>query len=117
MNESNSELEELRIDRQLRGSGASIQQSGHDPRFSKLLVWFWGFLGIAAVTGAFAVASNLYELNMTVAKLADNNIITTAKLQDHEARIRQVERDVSSIEGKVFRGVDGYEIKEPVRGR
>jgi hypothetical protein len=114
--ESNSELEELRIDKQL-ARGASIIQS-NDPRFSKLLVWFWGFLGVAAVTGAFAVASNLYDLNMTVAKLADNNLVTTAKLQDHEERIRQVERNLSSIEGRVFRGVDGYEKdkREPARG-
>jgi hypothetical protein len=94
-------------------SGASIQI--RDGRFSKLLNWFWGFIGLAAVSGSFTAASNLYQLNLTVARVADSNAVAAQQLKDHEDRLRQVERDVSVIEGKVFRGVRGYE--EPVTPR
>jgi hypothetical protein len=96
------------------GTGASIVMA-HDGRFTKLQTWFWGFIGLAAVTGSFTAASTLYQLNLTVARVADSNALAAAQIKDHEDRLRQVERDVSVIEGKVFRGVRGYE--EPVTPR
>ena len=42
------------------------------------------------------------------------------RLNDHEERLRQVERGLSTVEGKVFRGVAGYDKayeKESERAR
>lgn len=98
---------------QLKGrGGASVNIQ--DGRFTKLLTWFWGFVGLAVAAGSFTAASNLYQLNLTVARVADNNALAAEKLKDHEIRLRQVERDVSAIEGKVFRS--GFDpLKDPVK--
>lgn len=117
--DNNSELEEMRIDRQRAamatgdGSGASIRM--RDGRVSKLIAWAWATLGMAAVSGTWIAANNLYQLNVTVARGIDMDASRDQILADHEQRLRQMERDVSTIEGKVFRGVPGYE--EPVAPR
>jgi len=99
---------------QLKGrGGASVIISG--AKFgARLERGFWALLGMAVVAGSFTVANNLYNLNMNVGKLVDNNVAVSAQLSDHEIRLRAVEKDVSAIEGKVFRG--GFDpLKDPVK--
>lgn len=117
MDDNNSELEELKIDRQRRAmlragesGGASVTLK--DTRVSKALAWFWGIVGTCIAGGVWLAANNLYQLNLTVQRIADNNAMVASQLADHEARVRQLERDVSTIEGRVFRGLDGYQ-QEP----
>jgi len=81
-----------------RGSG------GRDSRFSKLIGWAWVMLGGAAVSGIWIGSNNLYQLNVTVARIADNNVVVAKKLEDHEARLRQMEREVATWNGKNLRG-------------
>ncbi len=120
MDDSNSDLAELQIERERarvfghKGGGASINQ---DARVSKVIVWFWGIVGTGFIGAVLLVANNLWQLNLAINRLADNGAAFSAQLKDHEDRIRKVERDVSSIEGKVFRGVPGYGAdEEPKRG-
>jgi hypothetical protein len=94
--------------------GAQI--SIRDSRVSKALGWFWGLVGTGIVGSILLAANNLYQLNVTVARGIDSNIIRDARLDDHESRLRQMERDVSVIEGKVFRGIPGYEPPVVPRG-
>lgn len=106
--DNDSTLEELKIDRQLKPVGASVTMTQNSGFLSKLEKGFWSFLALAIVAGSFTVANNLYQLNLTVAQGVKNDAAQAARLDDHEVRLRQVERDVSTIEGKVFRGVKGY---------
>lgn len=89
--------------------GANIQIQ--DGRVSKALAWFWGIVGMSITGAVLLAANNLYQLNVTVARGLDSDIARDARIDDHESRLRRVERDVSTIEGRVFRGVDGYEEK------
>lgn len=86
-----------------------------DGRVSRVITWVWGLIGAGIIGATLLAANNLYALNLTVARAADINFAQERRLEDHEGRIRQMERDVSQIEGKVFRGVDGYQ--EPVTPR
>jgi hypothetical protein len=87
----------------------------HDGRVSGVIKWVWSLIGAGIIGATLLAANNLYQLNVTVARAADVNYAQERRLDDHEGRIRQMERDVSQIEGKVFRGVDGYQ--EPVKPR
>lgn len=86
-----------------------------DGRVSRVIAWVWTVIGAGIIGATLLAANNLYALNLTVARVADINAVQEGRLEDHEKRIRQMERDVSQIEGKVFRGVDGYQ--EPVAPR
>jgi hypothetical protein len=88
-------------------SGANIQLQ--DGRVSKALGWFWGIVGMSITGSILLAANNLYQLNVTVARGLDSDIVRDARIEDHESRLRRVEKDVSTIEGRVFRGIDGYE--------
>ncbi len=87
--------------------GAQVNIS--DSRVSRALSWFWGIVGMAITGSILLAANNLYQLNVTVARGLDGDAARDLRLNDHETRLRQVERNVSTIEGKVFRGLDGYE--------
>ncbi len=93
--------------------GAQINMQ--DGRVSKALAWFWGIVGMAITGSILIAANNLYQLNVTVARGIDSDMTRDARLNDHEQRLRQVERNVSTIEGKVFRGVDGYDDPKEAR--
>lgn len=93
--------------------GGSVRME--DKRVSIVRDWAWGIIGTGIIGASLLAANNLYELNLTVARGVANDAIAEARYQDHEARLRQVERDLSQVEGKVFRGVPGYE--EPVKPR
>ena len=98
----------------MMSEGASI--SIHDKRVNKFLGWFWSSLGVAIVALLGIAARNLYDLNVTVARSIDSDIVRDARIQDHESRLRQVERDLSTVEGRVYRGIDEA-TKEQQRGK
>ena len=101
-------------DRQTEGGGASIRH--YDPRVSRVRDWAWSIIGAGIIGASLLAANNLYQLNLTVARGVANDAIAELRYQDHEARLRQNERDISAIEGKVFRS--GFDpTKEPARGR
>jgi hypothetical protein len=90
-------------------SGANIQLQ--DGRVSRALAWLYGVIGTGIIGATLLAANNLYQLNVTVARGLDSDIVRDARIEDHESRLRRVERDVSTIEGRVFRGIDGYQEK------
>lgn len=101
----------------VRGNGRGGAYIAQDSRLSKAIVWFWGVVGTGFMGAVLLVANNLWQLNLAINRLADNGAAFSAQLKDHEDRLRKVERDVSAVEGKIFRGVDGYASeKEPRRG-
>lgn len=120
--DDNSELEELKIDRQLRERNRAVASGGarihQDGRVSKVMGWVWTVIGAGFIGAVMLVANNLWQLNLAINRLADNGEMFSKQLDDHENRLRRVEKDVSAIEGKVFRGLAGYgdEKEEPSRG-
>lgn len=93
--------------------GGSIRL--RDSRVSNALRWFWGLVGTAIAGSIMLAANNLYQLNLTVARGLDADAARDLRLNDHEDRLRKVEREQDVLEGKVFRGVDGYQDKGRVR--
>jgi hypothetical protein len=91
-------------------SGANI--SLHDSRVSRALGWFWGIVGTGIAGATLLAANNLYQLNVTVARGLDRDEIRDKIDIDHENRLRSLESDVNTLNGKTFRGVPGYEPKE-----
>lgn len=110
MDDNNGELEELKIDRQrramARGDGDVTQSisDSSDSRVSTALRWFWGLVGAGIAGSVLLAANNLYQLNMTVARGIDADANRDSRLNDHEGRLRQVERDVNMLAGKNLRG-------------
>jgi hypothetical protein len=97
-----------------RSGGAAIEF--HDARVSKIAAWSLGVIGSLLVIAVAACAKNLWDLNLTMRDSLAFQRNTIMQLEDHERRLRGLERDVNVIEGRVFRGLDGYEDKEPARG-
>lgn len=95
--------------------GASIEF--HDARVSKFAVWSLGIIGSLLVLAIAACAKNLLDLNLTMRDSLAFQRATIAQQEDHERRIRGLEKDINTIEGRVFRGVPGYEQQESKRGR
>ncbi len=81
--------------------GARITQDG---RVSRALGWFWGIVGMSITGSILLAANNLYQLNVTVARGLDSDAARDIRLADHEQRLRQVERDINTIEGRNMRG-------------
>lgn len=108
-----SDLEELKIDRQLRKSGgASIVQT-HDSRFSALVGWVWAAIGGVAVSGIYYVGNKLAELNITLTRAvvqiefhAEEIGHLKASDGEQDRRLNQVERDVAALGGEAYRGTD-----------
>lgn len=123
MDDSNGELECLKIDRQRReqiarnegAGGASIDYGGNgsgngtvDRRFTRLIDWAWLAIGGAFVAGVYWVASSISNLNVTIGA-AMVRIEYQDKRQDlSQAEITQLQKEVAELQGKVFRGVNGY---------
>ena len=96
-----------------RDSGGGSILTAHGV-VSSAFKWFMASVGAVIATGSWIAANNLYQLNISIGRLADNRIVVEKQLVDHESRLRSVERDISAIEGKVFRS--GFDpMKEPVR--
>lgn len=121
MDDNNGELANIQIERERervfgkRGNhtgGGSV--SNTDPRFSRLLAWFFGALGIGSITVIGLAANNLYQLNLTVARGIDADAAQDKVLEDHEDRLRQVEREAATWSGRNLRGAPK---EEPPRGQ
>jgi len=103
-------------------NGAQVTQT-NDPRFSKALNWALGILGTVMVLVLTWIGTSINALTVAVTQgteriefLARTQVAAENRIDGHDARLNKVERDVALIEGRVFRGVSGYE-KETSRGR
>lgn len=102
-------------------TGASIQQT-NDPRFSRAINWGIGLLGTLVVLVLTWIGTSINALTVAVTQgteriefLARTQVITEQRLDTHDSRLNKAERDIAVIEGRVFRGVQGYQ--EASRGR
>lgn len=113
--ENTSHLVEEQIDRQRRGmgTGGAVMEL-RDARLSRALAWFWGLVGTGIIGSVLLAANNLYQLNLTVSRGIDADANRDLRLNDHEDRLRQVERDVNTWAGRNLRG---GERKETDRGQ
>ncbi len=105
------QAEEVRGKGRREDGGASIVY--RDSRVSKLIDWVWAALGSGVIASVIYVGSQLGGLRDAVAdtnlQVALSRQQTTAileELQDHESRIRQTERELSTIQGRNLRGVE-----------
>lgn len=87
----------------MSNDGAQIHQT-QDPRLSKVMAWVWTTLGASLILVVGVAANNLYQLNVTVARGIDSDTARDLRVNDHEERLRTVERDVATINGKILRG-------------
>lgn len=121
MSDLDDQNKDVRSKRGRRESGGPSLFIG-DP-VGRLFKWFMAAIGSLAMIGSLTAAKNLYDLNLTVAEGVTHDNAIDQRVSDHEQRLRQVERDVNTIEGKVLRGqVDDLGLvpdgprKEPERG-
>lgn len=82
-----------------------------DPRVSSFIGWGAGLLGIAVIAIGTWVASSINELTIAVAKgterlefIAQQQSANEIRIDRHDARLNQLERDVSAIGGTAYRG-------------
>ena len=110
MDDSNSELEELKIDRQREamrhrgGDSGGGRITKGDPGVTRVRDWVLGIIGALVVTSLCAVANNLWQVNLTIRDVLAENRVTKDTLADHEARLRTGERFQSTWEGRNLRG-------------
>jgi hypothetical protein len=90
-------------------SGATVVM--HDPRVSKAIVWLCGILGTGFISSLVWVGSSINELNTTVSRLVTQNESVFQRLDRNEMKderqdidIRDIEREVSELNGKQLRG-------------
>jgi hypothetical protein len=111
MSDLDDQADEVRGRGKRESGGAQIREN-RDRRVSMAIKWFWGLVGAGIASSGYLVANNLYQLNLTVARGIDADKARDDRLNDHEARIRSVERELNVVEGKVFRGeVDEFGLK------
>lgn len=118
--DNTSDLEELKIDRQLRARtaiarGAVIDESTNvprDPRFSSLIKWVWTALGALALIIGVGMYNKLSAMNdslITVVSKLENQGTQVADLKNDVRDLRnaqnQMQRQVDSLEGKTLRGI------------
>jgi hypothetical protein len=107
--------DETQIDEQIegrkRGHSSSASVTSHDPRFSRLLSWFMGALGVGALGVGGWVATSINQLNASVTRLVAQGEAKDYRDQTQDARISRAEdriedlrSDVSTLEGKNLRG-------------
>lgn len=112
MTDDNGDLANEQIERERRkifgskgsdeSGGASIQMN--DRRVSKAIQWFWGFVGMAIVTGIYWVAASINTLNVNLERALVRMDYTDKRTDLNEAEIRQLQKDVAELQGKVYRG-------------
>lgn len=120
IDDNTSDLEELKIDRQLRkrasiARGAVIDESTNvprDPRFSSLIKWVWTALGALALIIGVGMYNKLSAMNdslITVVSKLENQGTQVADLKNDVRDLRnaqnQMQRQVDSLEGKTLRGI------------
>lgn len=124
--DNNSDLEELRIDKQraamMRGGGDSggghIHES-QDPRVSAVLNWVWTALGSIALLIGVGMYNKLSNMNDTLLRAVSKLETQAEQINDLRAEMIELRKDnaglktqIAVIEGKVQRG-----IQEFVNGR
>lgn len=113
MNDNNGDLEALRIDRQraamANGGGASVEMK--DGRVTRGIEWALALVGSLIALALAWVANNINDLNTTVARMSSQSEAVVARIQVNDShddkqddRINGLERSVSVIEGRTFRG-------------
>jgi hypothetical protein len=96
--------------------GASITNRDlRDPRVSSVINWLWGTMGTALIAVGIWIATSINELNITSARLIVQLEVVNRQLSAKDARddaqdkrIEALTGDMREMQGKVFRGVDGY---------
>ncbi len=91
------------IDGQLGGhgrksGGAAIEF--HDARVSRIAAWSLGVIGSLLVIAVAACAKNLWDLNLTMRDSLAFQRNTITQLDDHERRLRGLERDVNTLQAQ-----------------
>lgn len=93
--------------------GARI--SMRDPRVSSVINWLYGTIGAALIATGVWIATSINDLNLTSARLIVqleevNRQISKKDARDdaQDRRIEGLSGDVREMQGKVFRGVEGY---------
>ncbi len=116
MSDLDEQAEEVRGRGRREDGGASITY--RDQRVSKFVDWVWGAIGLGVISAIAYVGSQLGGLRDAVAdtnlQVALSRQQTTAileELQDHEARIRQTERELITIQGRNLRGGEVHRVR------
>lgn len=112
MSDLDDQAEDVRTGRGRQSGGASNDMQ--DARVSRGITWVLGIIGSLLVVALCFCANNLWQLNLTMRDVLTQNKTTVAQLSDHELRLRQVERSISTIEGRNLRGGPQQEVP---RGR
>jgi hypothetical protein len=79
-----------RIIAALQRSGASVSVS--DPRVSQVQTWILGLVGLGIIAAGGWVAQSLSSLSTTVATAVTRQDQQGRTIEDHEQRLRSVER-------------------------
>jgi hypothetical protein len=77
------------VDRR-KSDGASVVM--HDPRVSSIQNWLFGVIGAGIIGGIIWVGTNISGLRETVVRLVTQNEFILGRLDDHEDRIKDVEK-------------------------
>lgn len=64
----------------------------HDPRVSSIQTWLFGVVGLGLIGGIVWVGTNISGLRETVVRLVTQNEFILGRLDDHEDRIKDVEK-------------------------
>lgn len=110
MSDLDSQNEELRGGHGRRETGgASIQ--GYDPRVSRAVSWLLVAVGSALVAVGGWIGTNIYQLNITVARVVDKTDALLNRIDRNDTRddrqdadINTLARDLSQLEGRTLRG-------------
>ncbi len=109
MDDSNSELAEIQIDRQLRELHGRIDRLSNSQGVGDrepARVRLYDTLVVAATVALVGAA---WVLGRSVAVLQASDVY-------QNERITELRGDVKQLQGTTFRGVDGFDKKEPARG-
>lgn len=68
------------------------EPSHRDPRLTTAINYVWTGLGALAITGILWVGNSINEMNVKLAVLISQNAAMTQVLEDHNTRIRELEK-------------------------
>lgn len=119
--DNTSHLEEERIDRQiaamqkqlaaLQARGIFVSEPKDEPKNAREKRIVDGVL-LAAIA---ALGWALWNLNATVATLQTANLYQDAAIAANSQAATSLSQEMRELQGRQFRGVDGYDTKEPQR--
>lgn len=102
MNDIDQQAADIRGDRGSNQSGgASIEYS--DKRVTGAVRWLWSSMGAAAVAGIYWAASSINTLNVNLERALVRMDYQDKRQDLTEVQIRQLQRDVAEMQGKVYR--------------